>query len=435
MKDQVWDLTTLGQEIDLLTGYPFASKDYTESEYGIRLLRGANIGQGKLKWENAKRWPADKVEGLEPYYLACDDVVLAMDRPWIEAGLKYASISKHDLPCLLVQRVARLRGRENLDTRFLRYLIGSARFTNHVLAVQTGTAVPHISGKQIKEFAFDRPPLPEQRAIAEILGSLDDKIELNRRMNATLEGIARAIFTSWFVDFDPVHAKARGETPAGMDAATAALFPDVFVESELGPIPAGWEVVKMKALVSLDHNRLTPQDYAEETFDYFSIPAYKEDGMPELEVGAEIRSSKYLVPEGCVLLSRLNPRFPRVWLPFLEGNYRATCSTEFLVVMPKAGMIREYLYTLFNMDNFRHRFENLVTGTSGSHQRVKQRSFLNMRVVKPPTSVVDAFTDLARPIYEKIAQNQFESQTLAELRDTLLPKLISGELRVDSVVK
>jgi type I restriction enzyme S subunit len=103
--------------------------------------------------------------------------------------------------------------------------------------------------------------------------------------------------------------------------------------------------------------------------------------------------------------------------------------------MPKAGMIREYLYTLFNMDNFRHRFENLVTGTSGSHQRVKQRSFLNMRVVKPPTSVVDAFTDLARPIYEKIAQNQFESQTLAELRDTLLPKLISGELRVDSVVK
>jgi type I restriction enzyme S subunit len=247
--------------------------------------------------------------------------------------------------------------------------------------------------------------------------------------------MARAIFKSWFVDFDPVHAKARGEAPAGMDDAIAELFPEGFVEWELGPIPEGWEPVKMKALVSLDHNRLTPQDHAEEIFDYFSIPAYKESGMPEVEVGAEIKSSKYLVPEGCVLLSRLNPRFPRVWLPVLQGEHRAICSTEFLIAMPKAGISREYLYTLFNMDNFRLRFENLVTGTSGSHQRVKQGSFLNMRVVKPPKPVVEAFTHIAQPIYEKIAKNQFESRTLAELRDTLLPKLISGELRVPEQIR
>lgn len=135
--------------------------------------------------------------------------------------------------------MACLRGKERLDNRFLRYLIGSRSFTDHVLGVQTGTAVPHISGKQIGEFEFHLPPLPEQRAIAHVLGTLDDKIELKRRMNATLEALARAIFKSWFVDFDPVHAKARGEQPAGMDAATAALFPAASRTPSWGRSPRG----------------------------------------------------------------------------------------------------------------------------------------------------------------------------------------------------
>lgn len=398
----------------------------SEDPVGPKFLRITDIVNGSLDWSQVPycQIPSGKEEN---YRLHSGDIVIA--RTGATTG-ESAYIQKPP-HAVFASYLIRLRTNSSADARFVSYFLKTSHFRNYVRGIAGGkSAQPNASASAMSQIAVLLPPLAEQRAIAEILGSLDDKIELNRQMNATLEAIARAIFTSWFVDFDPVHAKAQGEAPAGMDAATAALFPDAFVESELGPIPAGWEAVKMKALGSLDHNRLTPQDYVEETFDYFSIPAYKEDGMPELEVGAEIKSSKYLVPEGCVLLSRLNPRFPRVWLPFLEGNYRAICSTEFLVVMPKAGMIREYLYTLFNMDNFRHRFENLVTGTSGSHQRVKQRSFLNMRVVKPPPSVVDAFTDVARPIYEKIAQNQFESQTLAELRDTLLPKLISGELRL-----
>ena len=126
-----------------------------------------------------------------------------MDRPWIEAGLKYSLVREPDLPALLVQRVARLRGCERLDTRFLYYVIGCRDFTQYVISVQTGTAVPHISAQQIKEFTFPLPPLSEQRVIAHILGTLDDKIELNRRMNETLEAMARALFKSWFVRFRP----------------------------------------------------------------------------------------------------------------------------------------------------------------------------------------------------------------------------------------
>ena len=262
-----WPTVQLGEVVDLLTGFPFKSDRYVNDPEAPRLLRGDNIGQGTLRWSGAKRWSREAIDTLRPFQLRADDVVLAMDRPWIEAGLKFSAVRTVDLPALLVQRVARLRGSTRLDTRFLNYVIGCRDFTEHVISVQTGTAVPHISARQIKEFEFLLPPLPEQRSIAHILGTLDDKIELNRQMNQTLEEMARALFKSWFVDFDPVHAKAtlkhHASPPQGgsdwtverarayldrMDTNIAALFPDRFVDAELGPIPAGWEVGTLGSL-------------------------------------------------------------------------------------------------------------------------------------------------------------------------------------------
>jgi type I restriction enzyme S subunit len=163
VKSDSWRKTTLGDETEILTGFPFKSAQYTDNTDDIRLLRGDNIVQGKLRWENVKRWKSSETESLDSYFLSDDDVVLAMDRPWIEAGLKYAKISKVDLPCLLVQRVSRIRGSESLDQKFLRYVIGSSAFTEYVLSIQTGTAVPHISSNQIKQFSFVCPPIEEQK--------------------------------------------------------------------------------------------------------------------------------------------------------------------------------------------------------------------------------------------------------------------------------
>jgi len=168
MKCSDWKLTDLKSEVDLLTGHPFKSTDYTEDVNDILLLRGDNIGQGYLRWDGVKRWSSEKIEELENYFLQEDDVVVAMDRPWIESGLKYAYISSKDLPSFLVQRVSRLRANKSLNQIFLRYVIGSRDFTKHVLSVQTGTAVPHISSNQIKEFKFF---LPQGKRISEsILG-------------------------------------------------------------------------------------------------------------------------------------------------------------------------------------------------------------------------------------------------------------------------
>lgn len=175
-----WPVVRLGDVTDLLTGYPFASAHYSYHPEDPRLLRGDNLIQGAIRWDGVKRWPADATGGLEHYGLQIEDVVVAMDRPWIEAGLKHASIREPDLPALLVQRVARLRGRHDLSTRFLACIVGSRAFTDYVLSVQTGTTVPHISGPQLREFRFRLPPVPDQLAIATILSALDDKSELNR---------------------------------------------------------------------------------------------------------------------------------------------------------------------------------------------------------------------------------------------------------------
>lgn len=313
-----WQQTNLGNETELLTGFPFKSASYSANEGDIRLVRGDNVAQGQFRWEDVRRWPTSQVDGLSDYFLKSGDVVVAMDRPWIEAGLKYACVSEHDLPCLLVQRVARLRTQKTLDQGFLRYVIGSAEFTNHVLGVQTGTAVPHISSRQIQEFRFLRPPLPEQRAIAHVLGTLDDKIELNRRMNETLEALARAIFKSWFVDFDPVRAKMEGRQPAGMDAETAALFPAEFEDSALGQIPKGWKIAAIGDVVKVVGGS-TPSTKEPAYWDGGTIhwatpkdmsallsPALLDTERRITELGLQQISSG-LLPRGTVLLSSRAP--------------------------------------------------------------------------------------------------------------------------------
>ena len=250
-----WPSVRLGEVADLVTGFPFRSERYVDDIDAPRLLRGDNIVQGALRWDGAKRWPKDDTDDYADFWLREGDIVLAMDRPWIEAGLKYASVRRSDLPSLLVQRVARLRGKELVDTHFLKYIVGSRSFTEHVLAVQTGTGVPHISGGQIKDFKFSLPSLSEQRAIAYVLGTMDDKVELNRRMIETLAATAVAIFKSWFLDFGPVRAKAHGRDP-GLPPTIADLFPDSLEYTDYGEIPKGWQIKRIGDLVAQVKSRI-----------------------------------------------------------------------------------------------------------------------------------------------------------------------------------
>ena len=197
-----WKATTLGAEIDLLAGFAFKSAQYTDDDGDIRLLRGDNIIQGCLRWNDVKKWPANDTKEYERYQLEEGDVVLAMDRPWVKAGLKHATLSADDLPCLLVQRTARLRGGANLDNRFLKLLIGGSAFTSHILGVQTGIGVPHISGQQIKDFEFARPPLADQRRLADNLEALSEETQrlarLYDRKHAALDALKKSLLHQAF---------------------------------------------------------------------------------------------------------------------------------------------------------------------------------------------------------------------------------------------
>jgi type I restriction enzyme, S subunit len=197
-----WVETTLGSEIDLLSGFAFKSAGYTTSPSGVRLLRGDNIIQGSLRWEDEKRWPAHDVADYARFALLTGDVVLAMDRPWVKAGLKRAQITGQDLPCLLVQRTARLRAGEMMSSRFLYFLLSSDSFVQHIVGVQTGSGVPHISGQQIKDFRFARPPLKAQQDIAAQLDSLSDQAgrlsRLYEEKQAALAALKRSLLHQAF---------------------------------------------------------------------------------------------------------------------------------------------------------------------------------------------------------------------------------------------
>jgi len=282
------------------------------------------------------------------------------------------------------------------DTRFAYYFLKSLDFSRY----NSGSAQPSLNRNFIAPIQICVPEPKEQKAIASVVGSLDDKIELNRRMNETLEALAQSLFKSWFVD-----------------ATQSAL-------------PKGWREGKVSDLATLSRDGLNPGEFPDETFDHYSLPAFDEDRTPKPERGDTIMSNKFIVPPNCVMVSKLNPRIPRIWLPDLRGQNRAVCSTEFLVATPKPGVSREFLYCLFINESFVNVFTTMVTGTSGSHQRVRPESLLNMDTPIPPASLIQKFTETVAPMLKRISQNINESRTLAALRDALLPKLLSGELRV-----
>jgi type I restriction enzyme S subunit len=193
MVPEGWRLSTMGEHVDLLTGFPFKSDRYTSEENDVRLLRGDNIGQGRIRWRDAKRWPADECQALSRYELREGDFVVAMDRTWITGGLKVAEVRYEDTPCLLVQRVARLRAKPSLDPRLLKHHFGGHRFEQYVKGVQTETAVPHISPADIRDYPLPLPPLDEQRRMAEILSTWDGAIETTEKLAANADKQRRAL--------------------------------------------------------------------------------------------------------------------------------------------------------------------------------------------------------------------------------------------------
>ena len=320
---------------------------------------------------------------------------------------------------------------------FLRWLVRGPTWWEQVgTFINVGAVFDSLKCADVPRFELLIPPLDEQRAIAHILGTLDDKIELNRRMNETLEAMARALFKSWFVDFDPVRAKLEGrwrpgQSLPGLPAHLYALFPDKLVPSELGEIPEGWGVTALDDAIEVNPKRSLRKGDRAPYLDMAGMPTrgHAPDAVAERDFGSGMR-----FVNGDTLVARITPCLENgktAFVDFLEDGQVGWGSTEYIVLRPKRPLPDQFAYCLARSQDFRDFAIQSMTGSSG-RQRVPVSALSHYALALPANpEIADAFGDLVTPLFSRASRASEETRTLAALRDTLLPKLISGELRVE----
>lgn len=411
---------------------PFGSKIKAENfvRAGVPVIKGGNLGGTYLSETSFDFLTQEKASELASSKAGRLDIVVTHRGTLGQVGLIPES-SKYEQYVVSQSQLKMSFDTEKVDPYYVYYFLRSPLGQSRLLANTSQVGVPAIAQAltTIRQLQIPLPPRDSQTEITATLRALDDRISLLRETNATLEAIAQALFKSWFVDFDPVRAKMEGRAPEGMDEATAALFPDSFEETELGVVPRGWKIGKLASLMRLHKGSVNPGALPHAEFQHFSLPAFDAGQMPIQELGGAIKSNKTSVPEDAVLVSKLNPHIPRVWLPSTVGQ-NAVCSTEFLPFVPAGPSTTAFVYSLLAAPDFSKALSQLVTGTSNSHQRVKPNGVLSMPGVIPPVEVVASFDFAANGLLARLKANRQQAQTLSTLRDTLLPRLISGQLRL-----
>jgi len=320
-----------------------------------------------------------------------------------------------------------LRNFKGLDKEYAYWLLLCERVK--LVAQGNGSVFTNLKTDILKSHVVKIPPIKVQVAVANALNLLDDRITLLRETNATLEAIAQALFKSWFVDFDPVRAKAEGRKPEGMDATTAALFPDSFEESELGLVPKGWRWAALADAYEMNPARKLKKGEVAPYLDMSSAPTsgHCSEAYVQREMGSGAKFTN-----GDTLLARITPCLENgksAFVDFLDDGQNGWGSTEFIVLRPKAPLPEYHGYLLARHTQFRDFAVQCMSGTSG-RQRIQNDMLGRFLLALPTESVANAFSDFVMPIQKSITANHKQAQTLGLLRDTLLPRLISGQLRL-----
>lgn len=380
-----------------------------EDPDGVLFIRGGDIANGRVVTERLRTITRDVSDQYRRTQLRGGEIVVSLVGNPGQVAIVPDSLNGANI----ARQVGLVRLRADVDARFVKYFLGSHTGQEALGAHSLGSVQQVINLRDLKAVVVSRPPLSEQRAIAHILGTLDDKIDLNRRMGETLEAMARALFKSWFVDFDPVLAKMegrwqRGQSLPGLPARLYDLFPDRLVDSELGEIPEGWVVEEFKSLAAIQGGK---QLATEDCLPCGTFPVYGANGV----MGFTERSTH----EGFVIA------FGRVgaYCGSVHWTYGgAWINNNASSVVP--GRWSEYVLQVMLAADF----EGMRTGSAQPF--IPNSSLASMLVIRADERILDAFCSITRPLRLKEQATVSESGTLAALRDTLLPMLISGELRV-----
>ena len=429
-----WKTAEIGSFAKLRSGYSFKSADWREC--GTSVIKIANVKAGRIVPEGCGFVDDGVAEAAKEWFTKPGDVLIAMTGYVGEI----ARVHREER-YLINQRVGRFEfaSDSEVDPTFFSYVLQQSDLRGQMERIARGSAQPNLSSADAHKLRIPIPPRRTQAEIAATLTSLDDRIDLLRETNATLEAIAQALFKSWFVDFDPVHAKQQGIAPAGMDEATAALFPEGFEESELGLVPMGWQATNLARLTK-DYNgsiqtgpfgsQLHASDYVDSGIPVVMPKDIRDrrattDSIARIRVADADRLSRHKLSAGDIVFSRRGDVEKHALITQREVGW--ICGTGCLLVRPGATWWSPtFLSMTLDSPNARSwlvrhavgaTMPNINTGVLGS-----------VPVVAPTAALLTAFEDIVAVTEEQRSQNSSTAETLATLRDTLLPRLISGQL-------
>jgi type I restriction enzyme S subunit len=405
-----WNNTPLSSVCDVFSGFPFKSALFTDDSSQFALVKGENVVQGRIDWALSKYWSRDDGEELDRHRLAPDDVVLAMDRPWIPAGLKYARITSRDPDSLLVQRVARLRAKTGLSQDYLYFVIGSPDFSAYVQNIGRGVGVPHISGREIGAYSFLLPPLPIQQAIADILSTYDGLIDNNRRRMALLEESARHLYEEWFVHLRfPGHEHTRivDGVPDGWERKPLTDVAEFRLGKMLDEKKNKGDLLPYLANINVrwggfDLQHLREMRFEEDELETFGLK-YGDIVMCE---GGE--------PGRCAMWK---DELPRMMIQKAIHRIRSREKVD-----------RQYLYYSLRHKGQSGQLATLFTGATIKH--LPREKLALVKVDIPPTRLMGLFGEQVGPIERQIKILSVANQRAVNARDLLLPRLMNGEVAV-----
>ena len=418
-----WREVTLGE----CTEFNDATYSSSEGWSFINYLDTGNITANRVAEVQHLDTSNDEIPSRARRKVKAGDIVYSTVRP----NQRHHGLLKNVPENFLASTAfAVLHGREDIaDTGFLYRYLAQDHIVDylHCIAENSTSAYPSIKPSALRHLTLSLPPPLEQRAIAHVLGTLDDKIELNRRMNETLEEMARALFRDWFVDFSPVRAKMEGREPY-LPHDLWSLFPGRLVESELGPIPEGWEVKRLGDVAEQRRSSVSPTDILPTT-PYIALEHMPKRCIALYEWGAAdgLASNKFRFERGDILFGKLRPYFHKVGVAPVSG----VCSTDIVVIIPTHQDWFGFLLGHVSSPEFVEYTDATSTGTR--MPRTNWSDMARYRVALPDRVVAQAFSERLHHTVERILATIHDSHALSTQRDVLLPRLVSGEVRVGAV--
>jgi type I restriction enzyme S subunit len=417
-----WRSRPLEEVMDAIIDYRGKSPRKTRS--GIPLVTAKIVKNGRIL-------PPDEFIAVEDYeewmrrgLPLPGDVLLTTEAPLGEVA------QLDDRKVALAQRLIALRGKANvLDNTYLKFLLQSQPIQEGLRARSTGTTVAGISQGELRKIMLPIPPIEEQRAVANVLGTLDATMALNREISGTLEILMRAIFRSWFVDFDPVRARSEARD-VELPSPLVEMFPKAFVPCILGEMPEGWQVGTFGDVATNPRRGISPEEISDGT-PYIALDQMprKSISLSEWKHASGLESGKFQFKKGEILFGKLRPYFHKVGVAPVDG----VCSTDILVIKPSTLDWFGFALGHASSDAF---VENTNASSTGTKMpRTNWNDMASFQVVLPPPELAKAYNNLVLPIVTRITSAIHKNHTLAAMRNALIPNLLSGQIRIQDAVR